>query len=324
MVCMVTRGGVQPESARDAAEFVVLLRSLKRKSGRTLRELEERATEQGASLPRSTTADMLRRGTLPRPELLAAFVCACGDEQRLPQWLSTRERLASGPHLDHARTTVVAGRHSGAPGNARRRTPAVVATLVVLTGTLIAAAWFSWTRTGDESAATPPGSEVFPLSSAGGWVRIHPAGAPELCLTEGREHTGGYDSAIAVLRPCDDPGGPRVFLQPVRTELVTIKWEHPVDHGMGCLTVLDTGPVEDMLEPQVDCDEDDHDQLFRVEHLGEQRYRMRTPDSGLCLGLRENRPSVDTEALRQPCAAEGDQEFLVSLDTGESPRASVR
>ncbi|MEV0678926.1 hypothetical protein AB0I60_20650 [Actinosynnema sp. NPDC050436] len=74
----MTREVVRPGSAQDAAEFVALLRALKRSSGRTLRQLEEQAVEQGAALPRSTTADMVRRGTLPRPELPAVFVRACG------------------------------------------------------------------------------------------------------------------------------------------------------------------------------------------------------------------------------------------------------
>lgn len=88
-----------------------------------------------------------------------------------------------------------------------------------------AVAW--WPRTGADGrpADAPRGLEVLPLKSAGSWARIRPAAAGDLCLTEGREHTGRYDSAIAVLRPCAEPGGPRVFLQPVRPDLATIKWD---------------------------------------------------------------------------------------------------
>ncbi|WP_433260531.1 helix-turn-helix domain-containing protein [Actinosynnema sp. CS-041913] len=95
----MTLNDIQPESAHDVAEFVSLLRLLKQHSGRTLRQLEEKAAEQNSVLPRSTVADMLRGTGLPRPELLAAFVRACDDERRLAQWLRVRERLAVDPHL---------------------------------------------------------------------------------------------------------------------------------------------------------------------------------------------------------------------------------
>jgi hypothetical protein len=54
---------VRPKSARDAAGFSTLLRSLKRNSGHTLPQLEERAVLQDTVLPRSTVANMLRRGS---------------------------------------------------------------------------------------------------------------------------------------------------------------------------------------------------------------------------------------------------------------------
>lgn len=96
----MTLNEIQPESAHDVPKFIGLLRLLKQHSGRTLRQLEEKAAEQDSVLPRSTVADMLRGTGLPRPELLAAFVRACDDEQRLAQWLRVRERLAVDPHLD--------------------------------------------------------------------------------------------------------------------------------------------------------------------------------------------------------------------------------
>jgi hypothetical protein len=311
----VNRERVLPESARDAAEFSALLRSLKKNSGRTLRQLEEQAVLQGAVLPRSTTADMLRRGALPRPELLAVFVRACGDGQYLAEWLSVRERLAVGPHLDQAQTTPVS--EPVPHGTTRRRPQVIAAALAVVAAAVAAVVW--WPKTGADSgpsSASGRTPEVLAVPSAGSWVRIRHAGAPELCLTEGREHTGRYDSAVAVLRPCAEPAGPRVFLQPNGTELATIKWENPVDHGMGCLTVVETGFIKDMLEPQDNCVEGKTEQLFRIEHVGDRHYRLRTPGSDLCLGLRENLIVVDTEALRQPCATQPDQKFLIDLTTG--------
>jgi len=251
------------------------------------------------------------------------FVRACGDGQYLAEWLSVRERLAVGPHLDQAQTAPATepDAHLAPHRPRRRRTWAITAVLTVVAAAMAAVVW--WTKTdvdsGPTSASvdTPVYPEVLPLPSAGSWVRIRPAGAPELCLTEGREHTGRYGSAVAVLRPCTEPTGPRVFLQPVGTELATIKWENPVDHGMGCLTVMDTGPAKDMLEPQNNCIEGKSEQLFRIEHVGDRHYRLRTPDRDLCLGLRENLTVVDTEALRQPCATRPEQKFLIDLNSDD-------
>ncbi|MFD2472360.1 RICIN domain-containing protein [Amycolatopsis silviterrae] len=310
----MTRERVRPESARDAAEFAALLRELKQNSGRTLRQLEEQAAEQGAVLPRSTTADMLRRDALPRPELLAVFVRACGDGQYLAEWLSARERLDAGPRLDQTPQTRTAEPETRSVTPRRRGRMLTMAAVVVAVALVAAAAWWWGTGTDDKSDGASSRLEVLPLLAAGGWARIHAAGAPDLCVTEGREHTGHYGSAIAVLRPCTQRGLPRMVLQPVGTELATIKWEHPVYQVMGCLTVLHIKPVENMLEPQEKCDNTNPDQLFRIERVGDQLYRLRTPETDLCLGLRDNLTAVDTEALRERCAAEPDQEFLIELN----------
>ncbi|MCZ0207671.1 tetratricopeptide repeat protein [Streptomyces sp. UMAF16] len=90
---MGSLGELSPYEARDAAGFIELMRQLKERSGLTYRELEERAARSGDVLARSTLADVLRRCTLPRPEVLAGFVRACGDEQRLDAWLDARERV---------------------------------------------------------------------------------------------------------------------------------------------------------------------------------------------------------------------------------------
>ncbi|RSS41021.1 helix-turn-helix domain-containing protein, partial [Streptomyces sp. WAC08241] len=67
-----------PRGARSPAEFLARLQALKDWSGLTYRELSVRAEARGDVLPRSTVANMLSRTTLPREELLTAFVRACG------------------------------------------------------------------------------------------------------------------------------------------------------------------------------------------------------------------------------------------------------
>ncbi|MFJ5140559.1 helix-turn-helix domain-containing protein [Streptomyces sp. NPDC088707] len=84
-----------PREARTPAEFLARLQALKDWSGLTYRELSARAEAHGDVLPRSTVANMLARATLPREELLTAFVRACGvTPAELEEWRTVRGELA--------------------------------------------------------------------------------------------------------------------------------------------------------------------------------------------------------------------------------------
>ncbi|MEU4099156.1 hypothetical protein AB0F16_00640 [Streptomyces tanashiensis] len=84
-----------PREARSAAEFLACLQALKDWSGLTYRELSAHAEARGDVLPRSTVANMLSRPTLPREELLTAFVRACGVAPGgLADWQTVRKELA--------------------------------------------------------------------------------------------------------------------------------------------------------------------------------------------------------------------------------------
>lgn len=92
--------------ATDEAGFVAALRRLRAWSGLSYRQLEREATTAGDSLPYSTAATMLGRNRMPRPELLATFVRACGlGEDEVAEWVAARAAIASG----------------GTPAPARRR-----------------------------------------------------------------------------------------------------------------------------------------------------------------------------------------------------------
>jgi hypothetical protein len=84
-----------PAAATDATAFVAELRRLKTWSGLSFRQLERNATDSGDVLPSSTAATMLNRNRLPRAEVVAAFVRACGVADVRP-WLLTRNRIADG------------------------------------------------------------------------------------------------------------------------------------------------------------------------------------------------------------------------------------
>ncbi|KOX11490.1 XRE family transcriptional regulator [Streptomyces sp. NRRL B-3648] len=84
-----------PQEARSVAEFVACMRQLKERSGLTYRQLEANAQRRGDVLARSTVADALRRDSLPRAEVVAAFVRACGRDEDPTAWLEARDRLAT-------------------------------------------------------------------------------------------------------------------------------------------------------------------------------------------------------------------------------------
>ncbi|WP_267246418.1 hypothetical protein [Streptomyces sp. PR69] len=93
---MTTAPPTPPDT--DAAAFVAALRRLKAWSGLSYRRLERHAADVGHCLPYSTAATMLGRDRLPREELVAAFVAACGvrgDEAEA--WLDARTDIACGP-----------------------------------------------------------------------------------------------------------------------------------------------------------------------------------------------------------------------------------
>jgi hypothetical protein len=89
-------GWPDPASAVTAGEFVEALRRLKRWSGMGYRQLAKRAAVAGYALPRSTLTVALNRGTLPREDLVVAFVRTCGcDEETVARWVAVRRRIAA-------------------------------------------------------------------------------------------------------------------------------------------------------------------------------------------------------------------------------------
>ncbi|MFC9976635.1 LamG domain-containing protein [Spirillospora sp. NPDC127200] len=92
-------GRPSPSDIRDAADYVSALRRLKKHSGLSYRQLEQRAEEAGETLPRSTAAQALKGRELPRREVVEAFVRACAGSDQAAEakhWLEVYDRLASG------------------------------------------------------------------------------------------------------------------------------------------------------------------------------------------------------------------------------------
>ncbi|HZM83539.1 MAG TPA: tetratricopeptide repeat protein [Candidatus Limnocylindrales bacterium] len=88
--------GTQPATASTADDFVALLRCIRDQSGLTYRAIAGRAQANGDVLPASTLATMLARSTLPKRDLVAAFLRACGlPADDCARWLTAWGRLAA-------------------------------------------------------------------------------------------------------------------------------------------------------------------------------------------------------------------------------------
>ncbi|MFE4049350.1 helix-turn-helix domain-containing protein [Streptomyces sp. YIM B13518] len=324
---MVVSEGVNPADARTAREYVALLRELKERSGLTYRQLERRAAERDEVLARSTLADVLRRDALPRAEVVAALVRACGAERDVPEWLAARERLAAGDapgaeETDQEPEPPVRPPEPAGAGRGRTALTAAVASL----GTVALLAVGAVLLTQDEGrptdgaahgdSATSPSAAPGP---AAGFSRVRPARAPELCLTDGdvRADGSGESKLLAVQRPCTEAVPPRVSLRRADDGLYQILFDHPA-HGPGCLTVLGDGAFRGTLEPWTDCRAGGVSQWFRIERAdGTDRWRLRSArDGGLCVGIRGSAQEAGAAAVAERCAERDgdDQVFLIGRE----------
>lgn len=307
MCVMETRGDTGPQQARDIAEFIAAMQVLKERAGLTYRQLEERAGEHGEVLPRSTLADVLRGRTLPRPELLGAFVRACGDGERTAEWLAARDALARGK---------VTQDRSVGPGRDARlavrvRAVPLLPAAVVLVVLLAAAVWaLAPSRDDDGTKGTGGGSPAATDARSElprGRTQIRPALTSGLCLTDG--YGSSYESLVAVQRPCDEVAPQETTLVPLGGNTFRIRWYHP-DHGPGCLTALAEGPGVGLLEPWDDCGKTTP---FRIEPAGpdgSRRYSLRVDGRG-CVAIRDAETSEGAEAVVEPCRPKDSQVFVI-------------
>ncbi|WP_030862168.1 helix-turn-helix domain-containing protein [Streptomyces sp. NRRL S-37] len=327
---MAVSGGVNPAEARTAREYVALLRGLKEHSGLTYRQLEQRAAERDEVLARSTLADTLRRDALPRAEVVAALVRACGAGDDVPKWIAARERLAAGEGPTADGTNPSPDSTDPAPGGTdqepeppdgppespdpRRGRTAMTAALASL-GTVVLLVVGAVILLPRDDGADDTKSATTPTTP--GYSRIRPARAPEFCLTDGEVRRNGASKLLAVQRPCAEAVPPRVYLQGADDGRYQIQFRHP-EHGTGCLTVLGDGAFQDTLEPWDDCRAGGDSQWFRLERAdGAGRWRLHSArDDGLCLGIRGGAKEVGAAVMMEPCVERGgeDRVFLIGQE----------
>ncbi|MFC8421308.1 helix-turn-helix domain-containing protein [Streptomyces sp. NPDC057236] len=320
---MVVSGGINPAEARTAREYVALLRRLKEHSGLTYRQLEQRAAERDEVLARSTLADVLRRDALPRAEVVAALVRACGAGDEVPEWIAARERLAAGevpatdgtdPAPDGTDQEPEPPNEPPEPSAPRRGRTAMTAALASL-GTVVLLVVGAVTLLPTDDGAENTKSAATPTTS--GYSRVRPARAPELCLTDGDVRVEDESKLLAVQRPCAEAVPPRVYLQGADDGRYQIQFRHP-EHGTGCLTVLGDGVFRNTLEPWDDCRAGGDSQWFRLERAdGSDRWRLRpAQDDALCVGVRGGTEEAGAAVVAEHCAERGgdDQVFLIGRE----------
>ncbi|MGW4022069.1 helix-turn-helix domain-containing protein [Streptomyces sp. NPDC005009] len=319
---MVVSGGVNPAEARTAREYVALLRELKEHSGLTFRQLERRAAERDDVLARSTLADVLRRDALPRAEVVAALVRACGAGKDVPEWLTARERLAAGEDPAAGEAPAADGTDQEPeppdgppePSDPRRGRTAMTAALASL-GTVVLLAVGAVVLLPQDDGTENTKSAAAPTTSS--YSRIRPARTPELCLTDGNVRMNGESKLLAVQRPCAEAVPPRVYLQRADDGRHQIQFRHP-EHGTGCLTVLGDGAFRNTLEPWEDCRAGGDSQWFRLERAdGAGRWRLHpAQDDGLCVGIRGGAEEAGAAVAMERCAERGgdDQVFLIGRE----------
>ncbi|MFF4732181.1 hypothetical protein ACFY3M_44375 [Streptomyces mirabilis] len=322
------------QALRTASELNAELRELKARSRLTYRQLEERAARHGELLPRSTLADVLRNGSLPRPELLAAFVRACGEGDDVDEWLAARQRAAESP----APPSESGPSAANAPGTVRRLTDArrtrVVAVSVAAVALVTAASWAALRDSGgsgtSESAPTSASTQL-PRDQ----VLIRPLGSPGLCVTDGQVADNRYGSLVAVQRPCGETEPQTTTLEPVGKNAYRISWFRP-DQGKGCLKALTSGPGKGLLEPWEACDRTTAFRFVRMRPKESERPKQsreseqsgESRDSGVsgqavgrtylihvtdekCVGIRAASTVAGTEAVVEPCSGTDAQLFVV-------------
>ncbi|MGW2033734.1 RICIN domain-containing protein [Streptomyces sp. NPDC001811] len=337
------------EDVQDVAHFMTLLRQLKARSGLSYRRLEERAAAVGDVLPRSSLCTMLSRDRPPGPDLLAAFVRACGDGERVALWCAARDRVVrpsapaeeaswlsaeapavpSGAVDDAARPPVDRGtREDGGSGDVappgpgtgprrprlgrHRRALTVVAAALLTIALGVVVAFRQDQAPWRQLRAGGPPSGV-PAGGRptppGGWVTIRIAEDPELCLTDGRVRDWRYTPLVAVQRPCAEAAPQSTLLEPAGEGRYHIVWYHP-DYGRGCLKALTDGDGAGLLEPMDVCSDGS---LFTIEPSGELRrgrFVLRVEGSG-CVGIAGSSSAHGAEAVMQRCEGKGRQLFLI-------------
>ncbi|MCX2181765.1 hypothetical protein KV205_14665 [Streptomyces sp. SKN60] len=334
-----------PRSARTPADFVAHLRRLKTRSGLTYRELSARATALGEVLPRSTVANMLSRATLPREELLAVFVRACGaGAEEAAEWEAVRRELAVGAGEageEEARAEAPGaeapvwpggaepeeGREAGPeadlgpelesesepereselePGPGGRRRLGLVGVIGVAGLVLAAVSVVALVRDGTPAhGGGPPEGPVT--------IRAVDSG---LCLGERRGDRSGQVRQLA----CADAGVPRYSLKRLADAHWRLVTAHP-DYGPGCSGLPSGGRIPDAALEDSECGDPTRIESFTLTPHGT-GYRIAPADSATpdtCITVTDAPGGEGAPLTQAPCRADAKGQLFAFEQAKQGP-----
>ncbi|MGW3009513.1 RICIN domain-containing protein [Streptomyces sp. NPDC001219] len=326
-----------PRRARTPGEFVLVMRAMKDLSGLTYRQLAVRAEERGDVLPASTLAGTLSRGSLPRSEVVEAFVRACGGSPAdVERWLGAYRDLArGGPHATAPEDTPVvdgidAGRaRKGEPSPEERKATgprrsargrlfggASLALLAVVGGSL-AVTRLAGDDTGQTYVTGAASASATPRPALSGprpgVYRIRSA-ASSLCLSEREGESGGriYQATCAKAVPA-------YSVEPVEGGAYRIRSLHPV-FGYGCLGVTggSTRAGAQLMDDY--CGHRGSAERFRLQPAGRARYRLVPAHTGTCASVPAGPPTQWTPVVQLSCRPD-DPGQLFLFDSRTPPTA---
>lgn len=328
---MVVEGRApDPREAHSASEFIALLGVLKEASGLTYRELAQRAEAVGDVLPRSTIANMLGRTSVPREELLAAFVRACGcGPTEVADWLAVRKELAvhgrrageGGGEASGTARDEAAGRSPGQsdelssepptvpfpePSPARRRRSRTVLAAVVSLAVLAAGAVTVVLLVRDDDR---PESRRATGPVAGRTVQIRSMHSG-FCLSEER----GSDSGRLYQVSCEEETIPSFSLKPLDGGAWRIVTDHP-DYDLGCTGVWDGMRDAGAGLQDQGCGKRGDAEVFLIESVGRpvEGYRIQPAHTRLCVGAEGNGKERGAKMVQTSCDG-ADRGNLFSFD----------
>jgi hypothetical protein len=320
---------LRPEAARTPGEYVALLRRLRKLSSLTYREISERAEVVGDVLPTSTLATMLGRNTLPREQLVAALVRACGlGPGEVERWLDVRRQLVSdempepngapaqqaGPNLRNQMGPVRPTEEPDSLTRTRRGWP-IPAAIGFVAGALVATAASIALAAGRSPEPSQPQQEnrlvgrdeqaSAELPEPGGYrLRLAHSG---MCVSERPESDLGH----VFQTDCAD-AMPPMTLDAVGDELFRIRTNHP-RFGQGCMGVDHASRESPGIVADGYCDTDSA-QDFRLEPVAKpvQGFRIRPAHSNMCLGVVDGSTDVWAPVRQLHCEEDAaSQVFLL-------------
>lgn len=306
------QAGPDPRAATTPREFVVEMRRRRAWSGLTFRQLESRAAAAGDVLPNSTLGTVLHRSTLPREELLAAFIRACGGSpEEVELWCAVRKRLAAEEVAKPSGEREVPHDEPAEPEkettSRRVRKMAVLLAFVLVAGMVIAgvAVWET-PRSSPVKAAAPEGRPDPRLAASKTGFHLVRSVRTGLCLSARR----GVDGLI-VLVACDSAFPQR------RVERQTdgsdrILTDHPT-LGRGCMGVRRKEVHDDFCGAK-GANETEQFWLEPVKNRPG-AYRIRVALGDRCLGVSGPVEPRRTPVALLPCALlSPDQDFAFDPD----------